>query len=311
MKRLLCPFLLRIVIFLIILLVCKLIYNRLPQDYTADISFDIRYDSRILFEESGIGLYYGGKGADSLRYGLNYKMDSLEWLALKASGKDMRIKDAIVIRSNLKPVPEYEHSALPLWRVDTDGNSPDTYAVHFDMDFTNSPGCYLAAVFRGNIFGNNSRSFGVKLSYSCWGNPMKLGENPNDLTIDIPPYIQIQTTPQYTDRNPDQVEFSKEDLNHLFTDGIYIEGHNPRIAKEYDNWIFFLGAILGALMSWLVVIFDNIILLIMKKMRRKKTVVAEGNMDDRSVAGVVENNLPVPESGSELEAEETPVSSNE
>ena len=248
-------------------------------------------------------------------YGLIYEMDSLEWQALKASGEDMRIKDAIVIQSNLKASPEhkdYDTDTLPIWRVDTEGDSLHASAVHYNLDFTDSPGCYLSVTFRGNIFGDDVRDFGFKLSYTCWSRPaIGLGGIPDDFFIAIPPNINIQTIPQYTTRNTRQVEFSKEDLVNFFPDGIVIEGQNPHNVRKYDSWIFFLGAILGALMSWFVSFFDNYLPRIVKKMRRKKKIIADGGNDDRSVAGVVEINLPVSKNESEPGAEKTPVPSNE
>lgn len=317
MKRLLLYFLIHLVAFSIVLYFFFWKYNQLQQEYVTRVEFSIDSDQRICFDYSGMIIYYQGHGEDSIQYTINYKMDSLEWLALKASGEDMRIKDAICIRNTFMPSRIIGYAAPdtpPVWRVDTDVDSIHASAVHYDLDFTKQPNGTLGLTYRGNIFGNNAKNFYVTISYQNWKLPFLADNAPDNLNINMPPDIKIQATPQYTDRNTEQVEFSKEDLVNIFSDGIYIEGHNPHLAQKYDNYIFFLGAILGGLLSWLVSCCSYYPPKIWKsmklKMRRKKTVASEDN-DDRSVADAVENNMLITESDSGPETEEASVPPNE
>ena len=263
MKKFFRIIVLQLILPLTLIFLCYWLYRAVQKEHTTFIFQYTSYKAGITFEGYVLKVIYNEKGDDGLMCGTIYEMDSIVWAEMKATGEDMFIKDAIIIAGVPNNTIPFGGEVLAdvKCHFDRDYNRSTTKngvkrqyhnALRFDIDFTNDRRGNIFWHYESDVFGSLERNFKIYYDFYSLSEAMEIKRIIDYITVNIPPDMEIKTSPEYSKRTPEGVFFEGDVMDDVYYDGLYMEGVIPSNTKRYDSLIFFLGAFVGALASIIV-----------------------------------------------------------
>ncbi len=238
---------------LVIIALCFWKFTSIQKEHVTEISNSVTYKSGITFKDFSSILTYVPKGVDDVSCGVLYEMDSLTWADMKAAGEDMLIKDAIVIDRLPKDTKPYDGPAGNIvCRTENNPDSLGQVSLHFDIDFSTERLGNIYWSYSGNIFGTSERGFKIYHSFISRSDTLNFENIVSCVSVRIPPDMEFNTIPGFSERTPERVTFKKDVLDRVYRNGLYMEGAIPKNVKLHDSIVFFLGALVGTFVSVIV-----------------------------------------------------------